>query len=351
MSHQTPSLSSRATEYLPALRVIVVLSFFLITAQSRGQRTQQLTERENLGLKGPVRSVLTAVTRPHPDPRPETRRKLFVQGNPDWEVFDIEGRRIEFSTASTPEGVAAISTCTFGADGSKTCIDSAGRHQQSGDRRSILPDGSREVTYFLGSKVLSREVTHFDKKGTAVAFRAYRSNGKLSSEDFTLPDNEDESKIYDESGKVIYDVRTRMSENKSRVDRWSYDSEGHLVWNIAIDSDGALLSDWYDIGFKPKVSSSDSLGICRPRLCVYYKFDDEGSGRLEKTVQHTQGEGNLEPDGEEHYNFAGILDERAEIKYERDGHGNWTSRSVSVWDSDSNLMIEIERDTRTIEYY
>jgi hypothetical protein len=39
------------------------------------------------------------------------------------------------------------------------------------------------------------------------------------------------------------------------------------------------------------------------------------------------------------------------IKYTRDGHGNWTSRSVSVWDPATNLMVEIERDTRTIEYY
>jgi hypothetical protein len=32
-------------------------------------------------------------------------------------------------------------------------------------------------------------------------------------------------------------------------------------------------------------------------------------------------------------------------------HGNWTSRSVFVWDPNANLMIEIERDTRAIEYY
>ncbi|MGA7317016.1 MAG: hypothetical protein WBX22_23945 [Silvibacterium sp.] len=72
---------------------------------------------------------------------------------------------------------------------------------------------------------------------------------------------------------------------------------------------------------------------------------------MEKTVEHTDGESNLEPDSEEHYNFDGILDERAEIKYTRDEHGNWTSRSVFVWDLNSNQMVEIERDTRTIEYY
>ena len=72
---------------------------------------------------------------------------------------------------------------------------------------------------------------------------------------------------------------------------------------------------------------------------------------MEKVVQHTPGKGNLEPDSEEHYDLDGALDERAEIKYTRDGHGNWTSRSVFVWDLRSNLPVEIERDTRVIEYY
>jgi hypothetical protein len=194
-------------------------------------------------------------------------------------------------------------------------------------------------------------VTQFDEKGKSVRFRVYSSNGKLSSEELRLPNGDDEWKIYDDSGVVVSDERTRDSDDQNRIDRWFYDSEGRLMWNLAISSDGDLLSYSYNIGFKPKLSSSDSLGICRPRLCVDYKFDEEGSGLLEKYVQHTQGKGNLEPDSEEHYNLDGILDERAEIKYTRDEHGNWTSRSVFVWDSGSNLMVEIERDSRTIEYY
>lgn len=212
----------------------------------------------------------------------------------------------------------------------------------------MLPDGSREITYFWGSRVMSREVTQFDQKGTAVASRTYRSNGQLSSESLTLPNGEDEAKIYDDGGNLISDVRTRVSDNKHRFDRWTYDSEGRLVWNIAINSDGALLSYWYDIGFKSKVSSSGSLGVYRPDLWVDYKFDDQGSGRLEKTVLHTREDGNI---SEEHYGFDGLMDEKAEIKFARDVYGNWTSRSVSVWDPDSNLITEIERDTRTIVYY
>ena len=350
MTHFTSSLSPATADAL-ALHTILVLILFMATVLSSGQEVHQWTERENLGFKGPVRSARTTVARPNPDPRSATPHKLFVEGHPDWTVFDPSGRRIEFVSASSGDSILAVSKCMFEASGAKVCNDSTGQHQESREQRTMLPDGTREVTYSQDSKVETREVTQFDEKGKVVTFKVYRSNGKLSSEELKSPNGDDEWKIYDDSDVVVSDERTRHSDDQNRIDRWFYDSQGQLVWNLAISSDGDLLSYWYDIGFKPKVSSSDSLGICRPRLCVDYKFDDEGSGHLEKVVQHTSGKSNLEPDSEEHYNLDGILNERAEIKYTRDEHGNWTSRSVFVWDPGSNLMVEIERDSRTIEYY
>lgn len=340
---------NRVTGY--NLRLAPVIVFFGVAILCRGQESRPWNERENLGFKGPVRSVLTTVARPNPDPRPNIRRKLFVEATPDWAVFDTQGRRVEFASASSRDGFATISRCAFKVDGTKVCNDSTGQHQESRERRATLPDGSREVTYYEGSKVVSREVTQFDENGKPVAIKGYRSDGKLNSENLTLPNGNDEWKVYDDSGHVVLDEETHVSDDEARFDRWSYDSERHLLWHLAINGDGELLSYWYDVGYKPKQSASDSLGICRPRLCVSYKFDDQGSGRMEKTVQHTPGKGNLEPDSEEHYNFDGVLDERVEIKYVRDDYGNWTSRSVFVWDATADEMVEIERDTRTIEYY
>ena len=57
------------------------------------------TERRNLGFEGPVRSVLTTVARLNPDPRPRARRKLMLEANPDWAVFDTQG---------TPEGLQLL---------------------------------------------------------------------------------------------------------------------------------------------------------------------------------------------------------------------------------------------------
>ncbi|MGA7317017.1 MAG: hypothetical protein WBX22_23950 [Silvibacterium sp.] len=219
MTRVTFPLSNRATGYALVLRVILVLISFIATSPSKGQEAKQWTDLGNFGFKGPVRSVLTTVAKPNPDPRPETHRKLFVTGSPDWEVFDIQGRRIEFATGSTPDGFTGIWRCTFKADGSRTCTDSGRQQQESGEQRTILPDGSREVTYFQGSKAAGREVTQFDEKGTEVAFRTYRNDGKLSSEDLTLPNGDQEWKIYDDSGSVVSDEKTRVSDDKNRFDR------------------------------------------------------------------------------------------------------------------------------------
>jgi hypothetical protein len=318
---------------------------------SVAQQRQHWTERRNLGFEGPVRSALTTVLRPNPDPRSSARRKLMVEGNPDWAVFDTQGRRIEFASSSSRDRVEAISQCTFQTDGTMACTNGTGRTEETRRKEITLPDRSREITYFRNSSVDSREVTLFDEKGTAVGSRNYDKNGKLTSENLTLVNGDGEWKIYDEKGRTVLDQETRESEDKTRFDRWSYDSEGKLAWHLALNDDGQVVSYWYKIGYKPSLSSSDSLGICRPQLCVSYKFDDEGSGRMEKLVQHTSGMGNFEPDIEEHYDFDGTLDEKAEIKYVRDDHGNWTSRSVFVWDAASNQMIQVEQDTRTIEYY
>ena len=351
MNRFTRSLLNGATRCGLALHLSLIVVLFGAITLAKAQETKKWSERETMGFRGAVRTALTTVTRLNPDPRPEQQRKLFPQGMPDWAVFDSQGRRTEFASTCSGSGIEAISSCTFNDNGVKNCIDSTGRRQQSREQETTLADGSREVTHFLGSKIQSREVTLLDEKGRTVGSRNYDSTGRLTSEGSTLSNGDDETKIYDSSGHEVFDEQTRTSDDKTRFDRWSYDSDGHLVWHLALNSDGEVLSNWYQIGYKPKLSSSGDLGICLPRLCVEYKFDEQGSGRMEKTVQHTPGEGNREPDSEEHYNLDGILDERIEIKYARDGHGNWTSRSVFVWDATSNQMIEIERDVRTIEYY
>lgn len=278
----------------------------------------------------------------------------MVEANPDWAAFDIQGRRTESAAASSRDSFKGISKCAFQSDGTKVCDDNAGQGHESRTQERPLSDGTRELSYFYDSKMVNRQVTLLDEQRRAVAFHNYDGSGRLTSEEATQFSSDSETRnfrVYDEGGQAALNERTQESEDKTRFDRWSYDSKGDLVWHLALDGNGDLLSYWYKVGYKPKQSSSGSLGICRPRLCVSYKFDEEGSGRMEKLVQHTSGEGNLEPDSEEDYSLDGFLDEKVEMKYARDSHGNWTSRSVFVWAAASNQMIEIERDSRTIDYY
>jgi hypothetical protein len=70
-----------------------------------------------------------------------------------------------------------------------------------------------------------------------------------------------------ENGRIVQNCQTRESNDKTRFDRWSYDSEGQLVWHLALKSE--LLSYLYKVGHEPMVSSSGSLTICcRKAFCV-----------------------------------------------------------------------------------
>lgn len=116
---------------------------------SSAQEPQPWTERRNLGFQGPVRSVLTNVVSPNPDPRPQARRKLMVRANPDWVVFDNQGRRVEFASATSRDGFKTISKCMFRADGTEVCTDTTGRTQETGKEETT------PARWTPGSQVLS----------------------------------------------------------------------------------------------------------------------------------------------------------------------------------------------------
>jgi len=335
------------------LRALLMCIAAGMAALAAGQDGQQWTERRNLGFEGQVRSVLTTVERRSPDPRAPGKRALFLRRGPEWFLFDRNGKRIESASASDSDQIIDVSKRTeVKADGTEVWTNSKGEVSESRRQEILLPDGRREVTYYSNSKVANREVIRFDKKGREVELRGFNSKGSLISEQSTAFSEQGEMrtwKLYDEDGAPAQEIRTSVPVDESRIDRWQYDAEGRLAWHVAINGEGELLTYWYAPGYVPKLSSSGSLGVCHPGACVSYKFDERGG--VEKTVQHTRGKAYLEPESEEHYNGVGEMDEKAEVKYNRDSHGNWILRSVLLWDAFSNLMIEVEQDSRKIEYY
>src|SRR5262249_8283294 len=59
----------------------------------------------------------------------------------------------------------------------------------------------------------------------------------------------------------------------------------------------------------------------------------------------------VEPEIVERLDASGNLIDKLSYQYERDAHGNWTSRVVSVLVPATKDLVEIEHDTRTITYY
>jgi hypothetical protein len=334
------------------MRLLFLLHLaLLLYSSASAQEGQRWTERRNMGLEGPVRSVLTTVLTVNPDPRPDGKRTLGSGPGAQWLVFDLEGSRVEQGTLANVKQVIEITRRTLKTDSKEVWTDSRGQTTESSKKETTLADGTHATEFFTNGKLVMRELKRTDESGRATSSHVYNEKNRLTSEESSSIDSEGETstfKTYDDNGISLHWV-SRVSPDNDRFDRWEFDSEGRPAWNISINEYGELLSYWYAPGYRPRASTSDTLGICRPKLCVSYMFGDDG--KLAKTIQHTPGRGNLEPDSEEHYNGDGELEEKVEIKYQRDGHGNWTSRALFVWNPTTNQMIEVERDTRKIEYF
>jgi len=327
----------------------LLATFVLMACGVSAQNPHQTTERENWGFHGPVRSALTVVHKLNPDPRPADKRKLELVQNADWKVFDVQGRTTEFATSADADRIVATAKCTYAVDGARHCTNDPGPQYQVLTKEIVLPDGSHQITSYLDSKLLSTKIALYDSAGREVSYRFYDDKGKLVSEGSVrcgAGTEVDVSKMY-EKGSLVSHTETWAT--ASTIERREFAADGHVLWYLQLDDDGELISSWYKVGYKPRMGSQASLGIMRPDIWVIYKFDEQGSGRLEKTVIHMQE--NSKPHTEEHYGFDGLVDEKCKINVVFDAYGNWTSRSVFVWEAKTNQMVETEEDTRKIEYY
>ena len=51
------------------------------------------------------------------------------------------------------------------------------------------------------------------------------------------------------------------------------------------------------------------------------------------------------------FDEAGTLVEKVAVRYERDQYGNWVRRTLSAWDANTNTMVDVREDVRTLTYY
>jgi hypothetical protein len=326
---------------ISSLALLLVLCCRLLVAQDH-QPDEEQNDRTNIGLQGPVHSSLVVTAQVNPDPRgPKDRHVYYFSGTP-WLVFDRNGWTVESANQVVDGKPQSVTKQTRDKDGGYP--ESALRTETQGNCER------KETKRYRNGKLESHEVEIYDELGWSIHSESFYENGQLSSEtDYTFLDPLafQESKSYGQDGTVQFHWAIRSDEPIDRLDFWQYDPNGRTVLTFtAINQE--VVSKWQDPQWK-----QSSPAISRTRVSHFSTtFVFSETGELSRTVEHHEGRVRAtEPDDALVFDGNGALLDKIVYKYTRDGHGNWTSRSVLVWDKQTNSMVEVERDTRTLTYY
>lgn len=299
-------------------------------------------DRTNLGLQGPVHSTLIVTTPVNPDPRDAKDRHLYYFSGTPWLVFDKNGWTSE-SAGQVMDGKPQSVT--------KQARDKDGGYPESGLRTETEGSCERKETMrYRNRKLKSHEIETYNELGWSIHSQSFYEDGRLSSEtDYTFldPIAFHESKSYAQDGTVALHWASRSDDPIDRYDFWQYDSSGRAVLTFtAINKE--IISKWRDPQW-----NQPSPGVVLTRLAHFTTtvvFSE--TGELSRTVEHHEGRvRGTEPDDALAFDGNGALLDKIVYKYTRDARGNWISRSVMVWDKQTNSMVEVERDSRALTYY
>jgi hypothetical protein len=305
------------------------------------------TDRTNLGFHGNVHTQLLVRRKIDPDLRDKQHRTLYHVAGTPWLVFDPTGWITESGDVidGRPNHVANRQRDIDGND-----LGNSSDPEHGGHTETRYSGNSREQLIFNGPDLAASSIEHYDDQHRLILSQNYDARGLIQSEETVQYEGStsiSDYKNYESSGEVRSHWIDRVDQEEERFERSEYDPAGHMVSTIT-QVKGELADHWRDPNWhKP----STSAGLCEHfKKTVSFRFAADGA--LEKQVQHHDGRyGNVEPDDTEQFDSSGNLLEKIEFKYERDGHGNWTTRSVLIWDRKSNRLIEVERDIRTLTYY
>ena len=325
-----------------SLGALLVAAVLILAARAQDD-SDEGTERKNMGYNGPVHTSLTVSTEVNADPRKPEERHIFYEtsGSP-WLVFDRNGWIVESAPQVVDGKPKGVTTKQRDADGND--LGSGFRTESEGncDRR--------ETTTFHNSQLFSHEIQNFNEGGWDDTTEIFDDEGHRTGETTTTylpPVTFAESRFYTPDGQLQDHWEYRNNDKANRIDFFLYDSSDHLVATYtAVGED--LVSQWHDPQWKGGGPTNDWNH--RLHSSVIFSFDEHAE--LYRTVEHHEGrEGSIDPDDALMYDSNGNLLEKILYKYVRDGHGNWTSRSVLLWDAKTNSMVEVRRDARTLTYY
>jgi len=321
--------------------VALALSCCVLVAQDH-LPDEEKNDRTNIGLQGPVHTSLIVTAQVNPDPRDMKDRHVYYFTGTPWQVFDRNGWVIE-SASQVIDGKPQAIT--------KQARDKDGGFPESGLRTETEGNCERKETKrYRSGKLESHEIETYDELGWSIHSETFYEDGRLSSEtDYTFldPIAFHESKSYAQDGTVALHWASRSDDPIDRYDFSQYDSSGRTVLTFTT-LNAEIISKWRS----PQWNQS-SPAIVRTRLSHFSTtFVFSETGELNRTVEDHEGrERAAAPDDALVFDGNGALVDKIVYEYTRDGHGNWTSRSVLVWDKQTNSMVEVERESRTLTYY
>jgi hypothetical protein len=303
------------------------------------------TQASNTGLNGPVHTVKLQIQKLNEDPR--SQPKLWSSVHGPWLVFDRQGRIIDNSNAPSPDGeVSGYARTEYRDDGSVIghLSSEPGHEVLSRSETTTHPDGSTETSTFFDEKLVSRTLVRRNPERNEEEDFNYSASGELVSSSSSRSDNDGRNvDVIVTSPNSFWHMCDLYWENG--IQRTELNEQGKVLWSISMQ-DGKLLSAWHD----PDCHCAGSLGWDKHyEGGTSYGFQEDGA--LEEIISKHPGRyGNIENDEEERYRD-GILMEKLTFEYQRDSYGNWTERTVSAWDPETNSVVPIEADTRVITYY
>jgi len=327
--------------------VVVLLSMSLLARGPQDFRAQ-------MGLKGPVHSILIRVEKLAPNPNPhDAKNGLYdlptnTYVDVGWLGFDSEGRIAETGTVQKDGTIAQVTHVHRDAQGNET--------ERLTEVPGQAPITERTETSRLAGKVETRSYingalsTRYDTTASAPETKNFETHIYGS-------DNQvKEQHTYETEGKSrIRTVRGADGEIKSKtierhangeLERSEYDAMGKLIRTFRV-KDGKLTYAWQD----PEEKKPGRMATGPDGDGTSYTWLLLPGGQLETwAISHPHSRF-FEPDDIQRLDSSGAVMEKLTFSYIRDAHGNWTSRSISAWHASTNATIEIERDTRAITYY
>lgn len=329
----------------------VCLLVCLLVTPASGQTSREWTDAANNGLWGSVKTVRSTSKQLGKDPR--HKPKLHVDTPSAWLAFDARGYILEQS-----EGLKE--------DGSPDRIrrvkyDSAGRIQESSSAGTDHVTSWRteyhygqlgviETKTFGDGDLQFRHTTEYDSRGKVIEVSTYDGPGQPVSRAFYGYDEQNhliEWKVLGPHDQLVLHTTDAHDPSGKGITRVWFNVFGQIIRTMSLWK-GELISWWQ----APDCGCSGSLGWSDTEKGVTINWEIQPDGTLETVIEYHPGRyGNIECDEIQRLAGNGDLLEKVTFHYERDQHGNWTTRIISVWDPTTNILIPIQEDHRAITYH